>query len=504
MENEQDIIESLTAVGYQGKSLQNDVLTEALKIGIKSEAFREVVGWVAFELHVLRKTDEKIDKDSKDFNEFGMELSSLLKELGCPFKKFVTGPLSSRFQNQKDRIQLLEYLITELMTAKMCLKQKPQEDKSFIISKSETDTARALEIITKDLGLEKPPDNIAPRALMDKLNFKLEEAKRNTNKLVLSDALLKSDKQLNAAQWKKLEDIQKSLDEEYNLRRQVLLTRLEVTVQSFQWSDRMRGKENVIAKNYQNKMKELDNYRVGGIETDIVALLSARTDLAIIEKTSSANVRKNTASKIQKHVIGSVPDRGGRANEHAPPPPEMPSWQTQRSAGPAGGGRGGRGGGFGGGFGGGRGGSGGGGGGRGGGNWQQFNSNSSGGGGGNFNSNNFQSNQNQGGSNNFQSNQGGNFGQSNSGGNWLAGSGRVQGSGWQPRDQSNNSFNNSGRNSFSGSSGFSSDSYSSYGNNQNQGNQYGGGSGGGGSNFNRGRSNYNRGGGGGGGGYRNN
>lgn len=490
MENEQDIIESLTAVGYQGKSLQNDNLTEALKGGVKSELFRQLVGWLAFELHILRKTDEKVDADTKELNEFSMELSAMLKELGCPFKKFVTGPLSNRFQSEKDRIQLLEYLITELMTAKMCLKQKPLEDKSFIIPKFETDTARALEVITKDLGLEKPPENIAPRALMDKLNFKLEEAKRNTNKLLLSEPLLKSDKELSAAQWKKLEEIQKSLDDEYNLRRQVLLTRLEVTVQSFQWSDRMRGKEGIIAKSYQSKMKELDNHRVGGMETDIVALLSARSDLAIIEKTSSANVRKNTATKIQKHVIGSVPDRGGRANEHAPPPPEMPSWQTQRSAGPAGGGRGGRGGGgfnagFNAGFSGGRGGGGGGGrGGRGGGggNWQQYSSNNSGGGGGGGMGGNY----NQGGGN-FQSNQN----QFSAASSWMTGSGRVQ-AGWQ-QSSKNSNFNSSGRSNFSNNSGdFSNDTYNAF-LNQNQGNQYGGG-----------RSNYNRGGGGGGGGYRNN
>lgn len=484
MENEQDIIESLSTVGYQGKCLHNDVLTEALNVGLKSDMFRELVGWIAYELHILRKTDEKVDKDCKDFSEFSMELSAMLKELGCPFKKFVTGPLSSRFQIRKDRIQLLEYLITELMTTKMCLKQKPQEDKSFIIPKFETNIARALECLTKDLGLEKPPENIAPRALMDKLNFKLEEAKRLTNKNILSDPLLNPNIQLNAEQWKKLEDIQKDLDREYNLRRQVLLTRLEVTVQSFQWSERMRGKEAMIAKNYQNKMKELDQHRIGGVETDLVALLAARSDLAIIEKTSSANVRKNTASKIQKHVIGSVPDRGGRANEHAPPPPEMPSWQTQRTAGPGGhGGRGGGGGGRGGNAGGGR-----------GGNWQS-NYNQQGGG-GNFN----QSNSNQSGGNNYQSNA--------NQGNWSMGSGRVQ-AGWQPRDQGNNNFSSSGRSSFSNIASFSSnDSFNNSYHNQNQGDQYNRGGRSGGSNYKRGSSNYHRGGGGGGDGsggrYRNN
>lgn len=104
---------------------------------------------------------------------------------------------------------------------------------------------------------------------------------------------------------------------------------------------------------YNSKLKELEPFSKGGNDTDIAALLAARADLAIIEKTSSANVR--VASKIQKHVIGKVktlqemimnylhwfilqvPDRGGRAYEHAPPPPEMPSWQQNRSTGPAGG-----------------------------------------------------------------------------------------------------------------------------------------------------------------------
>lgn len=91
----------------------------------------------------------------------------------------------------------------------------------------------------------------------------------------------------------------------------------------------------------------MDTLQTGGKSTDLAALLAAREDLAIIEKTSSANVRKNTHTAIQKHVMGNVPDRGGRAYEHAPPPPEMPSWQQQRTRG--GGQVGGRGGGGGGG-----------------------------------------------------------------------------------------------------------------------------------------------------------
>lgn len=63
-------------------------------------------------------------------------------------------------------------------------------------------------------------------------------------------------------------------------------------------------------------------------------LLAARDDLAVIEKTSSVNVRKNTRSKINSVIIGAVPDRGGRPYEQEPPPPEMPPWQKDRVQGP--------------------------------------------------------------------------------------------------------------------------------------------------------------------------
>ena len=59
-------------------------------------------------------------------------------------------------------------------------------------------------------------------------------------------------------------------------------------------------------------------------------LLAARTDLAIIEKTSSAKYRTNTKSAVNSVVIGKVPDRGGRPSEAQVPLPEMPAWQQRQ------------------------------------------------------------------------------------------------------------------------------------------------------------------------------
>lgn len=143
-------------------------------------------------------------------------------------------------------------------------------------------------------------------------------------------------------QWQSIAKIQAALEDEYNLRRKMLLTRLDVTVQSFKWSDKIKGKEKDINERYSNKSQELEKLKFGGQRTDIASLLASRDKLAIIEMISSANVRKNTKSKLQRFIIGKVPDRGGRTLENQRPPKEMPSWsKRQPGSDNRGGGRGG-------------------------------------------------------------------------------------------------------------------------------------------------------------------
>lgn len=55
-----------------------------------------------------------------EINEFLLELSGFLKELGCPYPQFVSGPMSNRLQTQDDRLLLLQFLISELMAWRMC------------------------------------------------------------------------------------------------------------------------------------------------------------------------------------------------------------------------------------------------------------------------------------------------------------------------------------------------------------------------------------------------
>lgn len=144
-------------------------------------------------------------------------------------------------------------------------------------------------------------------------------------------SLFQPSKSLTFEEWKKLEKLQNELDSEYDLRREMLMTRLDVTIQSFQWAEVAKIKGESIIECYSSKRQKLYSILRCKKATDIIELLAARNDLLFVEKTSSANVRKNTQTGLQKHIIGNVPDRGGRANEHQPPPPEMPAWQKNRN-----------------------------------------------------------------------------------------------------------------------------------------------------------------------------
>nr|XP_019542400.2 protein FAM98A-like isoform X2 [Aedes albopictus]XP_029713601.1 protein FAM98A-like isoform X1 [Aedes albopictus] len=489
---EDQILDELRNVGYEGPFLDRNYACTAIGAGAKSGEFQDMVIWLTDEIRILGKLDEKISK-SEDANTFVLELSGFLKELTCPYANLTSGHVSDRLQTYDSKIILLEYLINELMAFKMIESFKPKE-KANVITLFESPTASALKDISITLGLGRPPNNIPAKVLFEKINVHLDDTIRVSGEKRLSTPLFTPKQKLTMEQWNKLDSLQKDLDSEYDMRRKMLLTRLDVTIQSFKWSTRVKGKDGQMNERYAEKRKILDSLQTGGKDTDLAALLGAREIMAIIEKTSSASVRKNTKSKIQRHIIGRVPDRGGRAYEHKPPPLEMPSWQTQRSTGgPGGGGQ--RGG-----FGGGRDATGG--------------HQNRGGGGGGFQQHGghqqhggYQQQQQQGGYN--QGGGGGGYSQgSQSGGSYQqsrggGGGSRVQGGWSQPQKDYNQSY--SGTNSSSGySSGAgrgysSSDQYS----NSSGGSSYRGGGGGGGSGYG-GDQQYNRGSSGGGGGYDNN
>lgn len=70
----------------------------------------------------------------------------------------------------------------------------------------------------------------------------------------LGKALLTAD--LTEKQWQQLMHINQILCDDFQMRRELLLTRLDVTIQSFKWADNMKKNNNEITNLYQKYRKE--------------------------------------------------------------------------------------------------------------------------------------------------------------------------------------------------------------------------------------------------------
>ncbi|XP_050451177.1 protein FAM98A isoform X1 [Cataglyphis hispanica] len=347
---EEKLLQILEDVGYTGPMLDADKISHALKLGAKSPDFTSLVSWLAEQLATFIDIDETVHATTSadDASSFLLELSFFLKEIGCVNEKLMTGHINQRLANEFERAILIEFLVTELMTCKLLEVKYPKEEKQMEVTIDESDTARSLKNILVTLKFQKPPDNISPELLFSRLETKLSEVLKTVSTDHLGKPLIEIE--LSAKQWDELGKLQEEMHKEYTIRREMLLKRLDVTVQSFLWSDRIKLQENEVNTRYEERRKTLKNEP----KVTMADLLAARDDLAVIEKTSNASVRKNTKSKVNSVIIGAVPDRGGRPYEQEPPPPEMPPWQKDRVQGPQGpqsfrGGRGGGGGGGGGG-----------------------------------------------------------------------------------------------------------------------------------------------------------
>ncbi|KAI8433510.1 hypothetical protein MSG28_015542 [Choristoneura fumiferana] len=345
-----DILDSLNDLGYTGPLTEEAAFTKALEGGPKSLEYTKLVHILAEDLKKLCNLEETVNmmNDPDESSSFLLELSSFLKELGCPYKKLVTGHMSSRLETKEDRILLLDYMISELMAARIVSVDRPKEKQPGMeIVMQESPTAKDLKEVLIALKFNKPPPNITVEMLFSKLESKLKDTIQKEGDQLVGKPLY--NKAMTDKDWKNLETAFSDMYEEYRLRRETLITRLECTVQSFEWSDRLKSKKDVIQSAYRPAREQLK------LKPDVKLsdFLAARTSLLHVEKTSSAVVRKNTQSDVNKVIIGQVPDRGGRPNEAQPPPPEMPSWQQRVAPAQGGGGGGGGRGGFGGGGGGG-------------------------------------------------------------------------------------------------------------------------------------------------------
>ncbi|GFG39813.1 hypothetical protein Cfor_10588 [Coptotermes formosanus] len=331
---ENDILDALEDLGYTGPLLEEGSLEKALDGGPKSVEYTGLVEWLSKELKTLCKLDEHVNavSSAEDSSSFLLELSSFLKELGCAYSSLMEGHMSERLHTRENRLLLLDFLLTELEAARMIHVNKPDLSKTMEVQLNESSTASDLKTMLIALKFPKPPANITPALLFGKVEQKMKEVLDKASPELVGNPLFVG--VLSDKQWHQLSELQKELQDEYHMRREMLIKRLDVTIQSFQanmkhvyhfeeehklqmfanrlfgkvsgttkqagWSERVKNQEDQIAALFMTRRKAMSALP----DVHLSDLLAAREDLAIIEKTSSASVRKNTQSAINKVIIG--------------------------------------------------------------------------------------------------------------------------------------------------------------------------------------------------------
>lgn len=112
-------------------------MSKVLDDGAKSTDYTTLVSWISQQLLNFGDVEECINpvQSPQDFETFHLELSFLLKELGCVNEKLTSGSVNERLASRQDRLLLLDYLVTELITSKLlALRHPKKKDNSMEIT----------------------------------------------------------------------------------------------------------------------------------------------------------------------------------------------------------------------------------------------------------------------------------------------------------------------------------------------------------------------------------
>ncbi|TFJ81593.1 hypothetical protein NSK_006844 [Nannochloropsis salina CCMP1776] len=128
----------------------------------------------------------------------------------------------------------------------------------------------------------------------------------------------KSEVQLTPSQRQMLEDIDAHLRNDFGLRRQMVLKRLDVSLRSFLWTERVAEGGSVLVKRVEAARQGLRE-EVGD-EIGVDAALRAGKGVMYQQacKITQERGRGWGQSTVKRLVIGSVPDRGGRVDALRP------------------------------------------------------------------------------------------------------------------------------------------------------------------------------------------
>ncbi|KAM8853690.1 protein FAM98C isoform 1-T1 [Synchiropus picturatus] len=258
----------------------------------------------------------------------GKELRQLLSHLHSPLSLATSEILDLPVLNR-----VTEFLVSELQAAQMlkcrelhpevpatldaAVKEKRVEDQNanVIDSTSSSNHTREAETQAEWILLLRALNMDASSKCTDVLQ-EVESRISTLPSQDMSEPLLK--KELSAAQWMQLVKLNQALKDDYSCRQKMMVTRFQVTLESFAWGEKQ--KERCAALASAPRLASIAE----SSQVSVPRVLAAREDQSRIQP-----VRPGKSTAVYKKLMGHVPDRGGRPGEIEAP---MPRWQENRAS----------------------------------------------------------------------------------------------------------------------------------------------------------------------------
>ncbi|XP_069763617.1 protein FAM98A-like isoform X2 [Narcine bancroftii] len=316
-------VKVLSSLRYTGQLFKEGVWPQGVEEDACSLQFTAACSWLVSELKAVSLLEECLTPTTgpEDAETFQLEVSGLLSELHCPYSSLTTRNAMSRLRDRHSCLQLLWFLGSELQAARILHSKQLPLERCQAPPEASDAIFGELQALWQVLGMVKPTPGAPVAQIFGELEMKIRDVSASLPEGAVGKPLLS--RSLEPGQWEHLEEIHQAMCMEYECRRQMLISRLDVTVQSFHWSDRaQRGA----------LMDELYEPLRGALcsrtSVTLADLLSAREDFSVITRTTSRSSREKTSCPVNKILMGPVPDRGGRPGELEHP---MPVWKGWRS-----------------------------------------------------------------------------------------------------------------------------------------------------------------------------
>lgn len=229
---------------------------------------------------------------------------------------------------------LLFALATELQGLRIALTAQYTAQQSKVAAEVEPGIESELYLLCRALAVPPGSDDTLkahPERALAQVKAKLDKtlARLPSDFFTASQPLLQAEA-ATPELMSQLGDFNTICRSDYAMRREMLLARLDLTIQSFLWSRKAEGREGEILSSIAHRRKAL-TIQPASIRPEDA--FSAGPELAALHarRVTDSSSRALRSASVKSVRIGAVPDRGGRVGEMAPSARDlMPAWQARK------------------------------------------------------------------------------------------------------------------------------------------------------------------------------